>query len=187
MSKRNQSQNGKSTGGRSPKGRQIEVVFALERTEANEVYLCGDFNQWSATNLPMTRRDDFLWEMTVSLPPGRYEVQVPRGRKVDSRSPQPGRGGQCLRVDEFGGGGSLKGGRPCKEPLELLNPSDLMNTLFEAKGRRAAPMSSPYPGRDRGLRDRRGKDCQTRCGRSEGGAPRDSFTIEEPLAGAGAN
>jgi len=63
----------------------------------------------------------------------------------------------------------------------LLNPSDLMNTLFEAKGRRAAPMSSPYPGRDRGLRDRRGKDCQTRCGRSEGGAPRDSFTIEDHL------
>ena len=37
---------------------QIEVSFAIERAEANEVYLSGDFNEWSATNLPMIRRGD---------------------------------------------------------------------------------------------------------------------------------
>ncbi|MGD1086260.1 MAG: glycogen-binding domain-containing protein [Verrucomicrobiota bacterium] len=90
MSKRNQSQKDQGNGSRSAKAGRIEVVFALERTEANEVYLCGDFNQWSATNLPMIRRDDFLWEKTVSLPPGRYEYKFLVDGKwtADPRSPQ---------------------------------------------------------------------------------------------------
>ena len=50
--------------------RPIEVVFAFERTEANQVYLCGDFNEWSATTLPMIRRGDRLWLKSVTLPPG---------------------------------------------------------------------------------------------------------------------
>jgi hypothetical protein len=65
--------------------------------------------------------------------------------------------------------------------LEKMNPSDLMSTLFEAQGRRDAPMSSSHPVRDGGLRDRRGKECQTRGGRGEGGARRDHFTIEDHL------
>ena len=55
--------------------RPIEVVFAFERTEANQVYLCGDFNEWSATTLPMIRRGDRLWLKSVTLPPGRYEYK----------------------------------------------------------------------------------------------------------------
>lgn len=34
----------------------VEVAFALECAEAKEIFLCGDFNQWSPTALRMIRR-----------------------------------------------------------------------------------------------------------------------------------
>ena len=56
--------------------RRIEVVFALECANAKEVYLCGDFNQWSPKNLPMLQRDkNDHWEKRVALTPGRYEYK----------------------------------------------------------------------------------------------------------------
>jgi len=51
------------------------VVFALERAEAHEVYLCGDFNGWSDRNLPMIQQDGRRWEKRLTLAPGRYEYK----------------------------------------------------------------------------------------------------------------
>jgi hypothetical protein len=51
------------------------VVFALERADANQVYLCGDFNEWSETNLPMIFLGAGKWEKLVTLAPGRYEYK----------------------------------------------------------------------------------------------------------------
>ena len=55
--------------------REIKVVFALERADANQVYLCGDFNEWSETNLPMISRGAGKWEKQLTLPPGRYKYK----------------------------------------------------------------------------------------------------------------
>lgn len=54
----------------------VEVAFALECAEAKEVFLCGDFNQWSPTALRMIRQNrNGRWEKRLTLPPGRYEYK----------------------------------------------------------------------------------------------------------------
>jgi 1,4-alpha-glucan branching enzyme len=53
-----------------------EVAFVLSSREAEEVYLCGDFNQWVPRSLPMIRHgEDHLWEKRLVLELGRYEYK----------------------------------------------------------------------------------------------------------------
>ncbi|MGB7747988.1 MAG: glycogen-binding domain-containing protein [Verrucomicrobiia bacterium] len=53
-----------------------EVAFVLSSPEAEEVYLCGDFNEWSPGSLPMVRHgEDHWWEKRLALAPGRYEYK----------------------------------------------------------------------------------------------------------------
>jgi len=53
-----------------------EVAFVLSSPEAEEVYLCGEFNHWAPRSLPMIRHgDDHWWEKRLVLPPGRYEYK----------------------------------------------------------------------------------------------------------------
>lgn len=56
--------------------KRVEVTFSLDRPGAQEVYLCGDFNQWSATSLRMIRHgaSDY-WEKRLTLAPGRYQYK----------------------------------------------------------------------------------------------------------------
>ncbi|HEV2318541.1 MAG TPA: glycogen-binding domain-containing protein [Verrucomicrobiae bacterium] len=52
------------------------VSFILSCPGAEEVCLCGDFNEWSRHGLPMIRRgDSHLWEKRLMLLPGRYEYK----------------------------------------------------------------------------------------------------------------
>jgi len=54
----------------------VEVTFSLNRPGAEEVYLCGDFNQWSPTSLRMIRHDSSgHWEKRLTLTPGRYQYK----------------------------------------------------------------------------------------------------------------
>ena len=53
-----------------------EVAFILNSPSAESVYLCGDFNEWFPTGLPMIERiEGRLWEKRLMLPPGRYEYK----------------------------------------------------------------------------------------------------------------
>ncbi len=53
-----------------------EVTFILNGREVEEIYLCGDFNQWIPRSLPMIRRgDNRRWEKRLVLAPGRYEYK----------------------------------------------------------------------------------------------------------------
>jgi hypothetical protein len=50
----------------------INVVFRLpSAVDAETVYLCGDFNDWSTTADPMDRLPDGSFELTRALPVGR--------------------------------------------------------------------------------------------------------------------
>ena len=70
---------------------RVDVVFALEYPQAREVYLCGDFNQWSpARGRMFLRSGQRRWEKRVTLPPGRYEYKfLVDGQWIhDTRAPE---------------------------------------------------------------------------------------------------
>jgi len=53
-----------------------DVVFTLDQPQAQAVFVCGDFNEWSPRSLRMFRRGEHgPWEKRIALPPGRYEYK----------------------------------------------------------------------------------------------------------------
>jgi 1,4-alpha-glucan branching enzyme len=66
----------KQTNGNQSKPNIVEVTFALEGDKAKQVYLSGDFNDWSTTAVRMIRHETGnRWERRLMLPPGRYEYK----------------------------------------------------------------------------------------------------------------
>ena len=56
----------------SPENRRVIAFFAYSNDTANAVYVAGEFNSWSATSLPMTRTNDWLWQASARIKPGTY-------------------------------------------------------------------------------------------------------------------
>jgi len=52
------------------------VEFTFHASEAMEVYLAGEFNQWDNSSLPMKKDTEGIWKTTVKLPPGRFEYKL---------------------------------------------------------------------------------------------------------------
>ena len=52
-----------------------DVEFCFLRPQAGGVFLCGDFNNWNRTALPMTRMDDGWWKYRLHLAPGCYQFK----------------------------------------------------------------------------------------------------------------
>ena len=52
-----------------------DVEFCFFRPEASGVFLCGDFNSWSRTALPMTRMDAGWWKCRLRLATGTYQFK----------------------------------------------------------------------------------------------------------------
>jgi 1,4-alpha-glucan branching enzyme len=75
MSKRNKNRIKHTTGSDIAAMAQTKVDFVLECGDANQIYLSGDFNDWSETNLPMIFLGAGKWEKSVTLAPGRYEYK----------------------------------------------------------------------------------------------------------------
>jgi 1,4-alpha-glucan branching enzyme len=59
----------------SQKAKRKRWTFLLEAKEAKEVFLTGDFNNWSAEKHPMKRDENGTWNKTVMLFPGNYEYK----------------------------------------------------------------------------------------------------------------
>ena len=51
------------------------VEFCFYRREARQVFLCGDFNDWHQTTLPMTVGDGGWWKRRLRLAPGSYQFK----------------------------------------------------------------------------------------------------------------
>lgn len=67
-----QQSEGDNTKGANERG----LLFTLDQPEAQIVYLCGDFNEWSPRSLRMFRRGGSEpWERRILLEPGRYEYK----------------------------------------------------------------------------------------------------------------
>lgn len=56
-------------------GKQKKVMFSLEATEAKDVVLMGDFNNWNPKTHPMKKERNGVWNKTVMLSPGKYEYK----------------------------------------------------------------------------------------------------------------
>ena len=52
-----------------------DVEFSFYRREARQVFLCGDFNSWNRTALPMTRMDGGWWKCRLRLAPGSHQFK----------------------------------------------------------------------------------------------------------------
>ncbi|HHF52739.1 MAG TPA: hypothetical protein ENL43_00035, partial [candidate division WOR-3 bacterium] len=51
------------------------VKFEYYNPDAKQVYLAGEFNEWSTTSLPMRKEKDGTWWIVIKLPPGKYEYK----------------------------------------------------------------------------------------------------------------
>ena len=70
---------------KQPDGKHsYKVTFEVPaEVEANQAQVCGEFNDWSATATPMTRRNDGSFAATVTLEAGqryRYRYLVDGSR-----------------------------------------------------------------------------------------------------------
>ena len=55
----------------------IDATFSLDGPAAQEVYLCGDFNQWLSAALGMTRHPgNGQWEARLTLKPGQNQHKL---------------------------------------------------------------------------------------------------------------
>ena len=57
------------------KPKRRKVTFSLTSSDANEVILMGDFNQWNPKVHPMKKNKNGVWEKMTFLPPGTYEYR----------------------------------------------------------------------------------------------------------------
>jgi 1,4-alpha-glucan branching enzyme len=57
------------------KNTKRRVTFSLSAPMANEVSLCGDFNNWDAIAHPMKKDANRVWKKTLVLAPARYEYK----------------------------------------------------------------------------------------------------------------
>jgi len=65
-----------------------KITFSFESSDAREVSLMGDFNNWNPKKHPMKKDDNGKWTKAVILPPGQYEYKflVDGQWKQDPRS-----------------------------------------------------------------------------------------------------
>ncbi len=80
-----------------------EVTFKIDCSDASEVSLIGEFNNWSPTVAPMKLTPSGMWHVTVMLPPGIYSYKFLVDRK--QKLPDPAATGS--EPDGFGGTNSI--------------------------------------------------------------------------------
>lgn len=51
------------------------ITFMFQSSDAKEVILMGDFNNWNPKKHPMKKDDNGKWTKAVILPPGQYEYK----------------------------------------------------------------------------------------------------------------
>lgn len=52
-----------------------ETVFAIEAPHAQQVSVCGEFNDWKPGANPMQPAGDGQWKTKLALPMGRYQYK----------------------------------------------------------------------------------------------------------------
>jgi 1,4-alpha-glucan branching enzyme len=78
-------------------------TFQLVEPNAETVLLVGDFTEWVANPIPLTRQKNGIWKATVPLQPGEHEYRfvVDGEWRNDARSP-------ATKPNPFGGENSVR-------------------------------------------------------------------------------
>jgi hypothetical protein len=79
------------------------VTFRIEEPAASSVSLVGSFNGWSPQNHRLQKRDGKIWEITLSLAPGRYAYRFLIDQKKQVLDPST----KLTEPDGFGGQNSV--------------------------------------------------------------------------------
>jgi 1,4-alpha-glucan branching enzyme len=59
----------------SPEGEEREVTFEIELPSAGQVFVAGQFNDWSIAKTALAKGEDGVWRVTLRLEPGKYEYK----------------------------------------------------------------------------------------------------------------
>lgn len=81
----------------------IDVAFGYASKDAKEVFVAGDFNQWSMNASPLTKDEQGNWSAVLPLKPGRYQYKfiIDGVWKPDPANPE-------TVDDQHGGSNSVK-------------------------------------------------------------------------------
>jgi 1,4-alpha-glucan branching enzyme len=60
---------------KAKKERIKAIVFKIYAPQAHQIQLVADFNNWDICSLPMLKRDDGVWEITIALSAGEYQYK----------------------------------------------------------------------------------------------------------------
>jgi len=73
-----------------------DYTFYYSESFPQNVHVAGSFNEWSSEATPMSRNDEGVWTVTVSLPPGEttYKFFVDGEWKTDPANPNVAEDGQ---------------------------------------------------------------------------------------------
>ncbi len=58
--------------GTTPAAGPKAITFQLDAPFAGEVFVAGEFNEWSPTADAMTKGEDGIWRITLEISPGKY-------------------------------------------------------------------------------------------------------------------
>jgi len=64
-----------ATAVKAPSRGEEGTVFQLDMPSASQVFLAGQFNEWSPTATALSKGDDGVWRVTLKLKPGKYEYK----------------------------------------------------------------------------------------------------------------
>jgi len=65
----------KNSAAKAAKKLAKSIVFKIYAPEARNIFLAADFNNWDISSLPMQRRNDGVWEVTIELAKGAYHYK----------------------------------------------------------------------------------------------------------------
>ncbi len=102
------------------------ILFTCDAPDANEVYLAGEFNSWLPMTDLMTRGEDGVWRLVVSLDPGRYEYKfvIDGTWTEDAGNPEtvPDPYGGSNSIVNVGAGGQVEVEKPAPPPAKVTGP-----------------------------------------------------------------
>ncbi len=56
-------------------GKEQDITFEIDLPDAKEVFVAGQFNEWSLTKTRLEKGQDGIWRVTTKVKPGRYEYK----------------------------------------------------------------------------------------------------------------